>query len=140
MINGKLYSEILEEFQSATTKQDRLAVLKKYDTKTFREFLFYALEPTIQFDVEVPNYRPAPEPAGLNYSYLDLEVKKMYRFIKDHKLRQPGLTPEKQRQLLVVVLESLYKDEAELLSKVLQKKFKIPNLTIKLVQEAYPGM
>jgi hypothetical protein len=67
-------------------------------------------------------------------------VKKLYRFIKDHKLRPAGLTPQKQKQLLVVVLESLYKDEAELLVKVVQKKFKIPNLTIKLVQEAYPGM
>ena len=140
MIDGKLYTEILDEFQKAQTKQERIAVLKKYDHKNFREFLYYALEPTIQFDVEVPNYRPAPEPAGLNYTYLDLEVKKLYRFIKDHKLRPAGLTPQKQKQLLVVVLESLYKDEAELLVKVVQKKFKIPNLTIKLVQEAYPGM
>jgi hypothetical protein len=140
MFDGKLYTEILDEFQKAQTKQERIAVLKKYDHKNFREFLYYALEPTIQFDVEVPNYRPAPEPAGLNYTYLDLEVKKLYRFIKDHKLRPAGLTPQKQKQLLVVVLESLYKDEAELLAKVVQKKFKIPNLTIKLVQEAYPGM
>jgi hypothetical protein len=140
MFDGKLYTEILDEFQKAQTKQERIAVLKKYDHKNFREFLYYALEPTIEFDVEVPNYRPAPEPAGLNYTYLDLEVKKLYRFIKDHKLRSPGLTSQKQKQLLVVVLESLYKDEAELLTKVLQKKFKIPNLTIKLVQEAYPGM
>jgi hypothetical protein len=140
MIDGKLYSEILDEFQKAQTKQERIAVLKKYDHKNFREFLYYALEPTVEFDVEVPNYRPAPEPAGLNYTYLDLEVKKLYRFIKDHKLRPAGLTPQKQKQLLVVVLESLYKDEAELLVKVVQKKFKIPNLTIKLVQEAYPGM
>jgi hypothetical protein len=140
MFDGKLYTEILDEFQKAQTKQERIAVLKKYDHKNFREFLYYALEPTIEFDVEVPNYRPAPEPAGLNYTYLDLEVKKLYRFIKDHKLRPAGLTPQKQKQLLVVVLESLYKDEAELLAKVLQKKFKIPNLTIKLIQEAYPGM
>ncbi len=140
MFDGKLYTEILDEFQKAQTKQERIAVLKKYDHKNFREFLYYALEPTIEFDVEVPNYRPAPEPAGLNYTYLDLEVKKLYRFIKDHKLRPAGLTPEKQKQLLVVVLESLYKDEAELLTKVVQKKFKIPNLTIKLIQEAYPGM
>ena len=140
MINGKLYTEILEEFQAATTKQDRLAVLKKYDTKFFREFLFYVLEPTIEFDVEIPKYKPAVEPAGLNFSYLDIEVKKMYRFIKGHKLRSPNLTSERQKRLLQVVLESLYKEEAELLIKVLQKKLKVPNLTIKLVQEAYPGM
>jgi len=140
MIKEKLMTEIFDEFEKAQNKQERIAVLKKYDHKNFREFLWYALEPTIEFDVEIPKYRPAVEPAGLNFSYLSIEVKKMYRFVKNHKLRPAGLTPQKQKQLLVVVLESLYKDEAELLVKILQKKFKIPNLTIKLVQEAYPGM
>ena len=140
MIKDKLMTEIFEEFEKASNKQERLAVLRKYENKSFREFLWYALEPTIVYDVEIPNYRPAVEPAGLNYAYLSSEVKKLYRFVKDHKLRPAGLTPQKQKQLLVVVLESLHKDEAELLVKVLQKKFKVPNLTIKLVQEAFPGM
>lgn len=135
-----MMTEILDEFEKAQNKQERLAVLRKYDNKNFREFLWHALEPTIEYDVEIPTYRPAVEPAGLNYTYLSIEVKKLYRFIKNHKLRPAGLTPEKQKQLLVVVLQSLHKDEAELLVKILQKKFKIPNLTIKLVQEAFPGM
>ena len=140
MIKEKMMTEILDEFEKAQNKQERLAVLRKYDNKNFREFLWHALEPTIEYDVEIPTYRPAVEPAGLNYTYLSIEVKKLYRFIKNHKLRPVGLTPEKQKQLLVVVLQSLHKDEAELLVKILQKKFKIPNLTIKLVQEAFPGM
>ena len=135
-----MMTEILDEFEKAQNKQERLAVLRKYDNKNFREFLWHALEPTIEYDVEIPTYRPAVEPAGLNYTYLSIEVKKLYRFVKNHKLRPAGLTSEKQKQLLVVVLQSLHKDEAELLVKILQKKFKIPNLTIKLVQEAFPGM
>lgn len=140
MLKGKLYSEILEEFQKAETKQDRLSVLKKYDNIRFRQFLVYALDQKIEFDVEIPNYRPAPEPAGLNFSYLDLEVPKLYRFIKNHPKRPEGLTSHKQKQLLSVILESLFKDEAEILVSILQRKFKVPNLTIKLIQEAYPGM
>ena len=66
----KLYSEVLEEFGQATNKADRIAVLRKYDHPRFRSFLQAAFHPGIVFDVEIPKYRPAPEPAGLNYSYL----------------------------------------------------------------------
>lgn len=140
MIKGKLFFEILDEFQKAETKAERIAVLKKYDDPRFRTFLVYALEPTIQFDVEIPNYRPAVEPAGLNFTYLDSEMPKAYRFIKDHQNRPVGLTQEKQRSLLVVILESLHKDEAELFVKMIKKDLGIKHLTKKLVQEAYPGM
>jgi hypothetical protein len=133
----KLYSEIFEEFDKAQNKTERINVLKKYDHLRFREFLVYALDPTIEFDVEIPNYRPAIEPAGLNFTYLDLEMSKMYRFIKGHKLRPVGLTSEKQKSLLLVILESLHKDEADLLVKVIKRDLEVKFLTKKLVQEAY---
>jgi hypothetical protein len=140
MAAEKLFSEIFEEFEKAETKQDRIAVLRKYDHPRFRDFLIYALNPSIIFDVEVPTYRPAPEPAGLNFTYLDIEMPKMYRFIKDHPKRPQGLTPEKTKSLILVILESLHKDEAKILVDLVQKKFKVNHLTVKLVQEAYPGM
>ena len=140
MINNKLFSEIFAEFEKAETKQDRINVLRKYDHPRLREFFVYLFNPTLQFDVEVPKYRPATEPEGLNYTYLDIEVPKLYRFIKNHRDRPAGLTPEKQKSLLVVVLESLHKDEAELLTKLIKKDLGIKYLTIKLIQEAYPGI
>ena len=133
----KLYSEIIQEFEKAETKQDRIAILRKYDHPRFREFLGCALNPKIVFDVEVPPYRPAAEPAGLNFTYLDMEMTKIYRFIKDHPKRPQGLTPLKQKQLLLVILESLHKDEAEIMVQLVTNKFKVNHLTIKLVQEAY---
>lgn len=137
MIKGKLFSEIFDEFQKATTKQDRINVLKKYDHPKFRLFLNYALSDNVVFDVELPKFRPAPEPAGLNFTYLDLEVDKFYRFIKDHPNKPTGLTPQKQKQLMAVILESLHVDEAKLLIDLLSNKFNIPYLTQNLVIEAY---
>jgi hypothetical protein len=137
MIKGKLFNEIFDEFQKAETKQDRIAVLKKYDDPRFRLFLFYALDPRIKFDVEVPKYRPAPEPAGLNFTYLSNEVNKMYRFVKDHPKKPSTLKPEKQKQILLVILESLYKEEAEIFVQCIKKEFKLKFLTIKLIEEAY---
>lgn len=140
MNSDRLYSEIFEEFQKAETKEERIAVLKKYDHPRLREFLVCAFNPSIKFDVEIPKYRPAVEPAGLNYTYLVSEVPKFYRFIVGHPKRPAELTPLKQKQLLLVILESLHKDEAELLIKLFQKKLDIKHLTFNLIKEAYPNI
>ena len=137
MSASKLFSEIFEDFEKAETKEERIKVLRQNYHPLFRDFLILAFNPNIVFDVEVPNYRPAPEPAGLNYTYLDLEIPKLYRFIKDHPKRNPNLSEKKKTQLLGVILEALHKDEADLLVKVIKKQFKVKNLTVKLVQEAY---
>lgn len=139
MISDILYSEIFDEFNEATNKAERIAVLRKYDHPRFREFLKYALDTNVKFDVEIPKYRPAVEPAGLNFTYLSSEVTKFYRFIAGHQSRPSGLTPLKQKQLLVVILESLHKDEAEILVKLIKGDIGVKYLTLNLVKEAFPG-
>jgi hypothetical protein len=85
-------------------------------------------------------YRPAVEPAGLNYAYLDTEMPKMYRFIKNHPNRPQGFTAEKTTSQLQVILEALHKDEAAILAQLVQGKFKLKGLTPALVKEAFPGI
>jgi hypothetical protein len=136
----KLYSEIFTEFDSVETRNEKIAVLRKYDHPRLREFLFYAFNEDVKFDVEIPKYRPAPEPAGLNYTYLDLEVPRLYRFIVNHPKSTSVITPEKKKSLLLVVLESLHKDEAELLVRLIKKDLGVKFLTPKLVKEAFQGI
>ncbi len=138
MSSSKLYSETLQDFENATTKEERVDILKKNSNPHFKTFLALFLNPKLEFDVEVPNYRSAVEPAGLNFTYLDQEMRRMYLYIKNHPVRPAGLTKKKQQDQLVVTLESLHKDEAELLVKILTKSLKVKNLTPKLVKEVYP--
>lgn len=140
MSSEKLYSEILEDFAKASTKDERIAVLRKNYHIRFAEFLQMAFHPEIKFDVEIPPYRPANEPAGLNFAYLDTEISRLYRFIKGHPKRPEGLTPLKQKQILAGILEALHKDEAELLIKLINKDLGVKFLTSKLVKEAYPNI
>ena len=141
MSSEKLYSEIFEEFEKATTKQERINILRREGDERFRFFLQLAFNPAIEFDIQLPHmYRPAKEPAGLNYAYLDTEMPKMYRFLKGHPMRPPGYTTERTTQQLLVMIESLHKDEAALILKVFQKQFKIKNLTHGLVKEAFPDL
>lgn len=136
----RLYSEIFDEFEATTSKQEKIAILRKYDHPKFRNFLAMAFNPNCVFDVELPAYRPAPEPAGLNFTYLDMEMSKMYRFIKDHPKRTTDISAEKKKELLTVILESLHADEATLLCGLIKKDLDIKFLTAKLVKEAYPDI
>ena len=141
MSSEKLYSEIFEEFEKATTKQERINILRREGDERFRFFLQLVFNPAIEFDIVMPHmYRPAKEPAGLNYAYLDTQMPKMYRFIKNHPMRPPGFTTEKTTQQLLVMIESLHRDEAAIIIKVLQKDFKVKHLTANLVKEAFPDL
>lgn len=139
MPSDKLYSEIFDDFQNAKTRQDKVEVLMMNDHPRFRYFFQLLYSPRVVFDVEIPKYRPAVEPAGLNYTYLDSEMAKMYRFIKDHHKRT-NVDPKKLTSLLLVVLESLHKDEASILVKLLNKDLDVKYLNPKIVKEAYPGL
>ena len=141
MSSELLYSEILEEFGKATNKQERISVLRKHSDKRFVFFLELMLDPRVKFDIVMPvKYRPSVEPAGLNYAYLDTEMNKMYRFIKDHENRPPEYTADKTTAAIQVILESLHADESAIFRDLLQKKFKVKNLTAALVKEAFPSI
>jgi ferredoxin len=51
-----------------------------------------------------------------------------------------NLTGKKQTQLLVVILESLHKDEAELFVKLIKKDLGVKYLTLQIVREAFPNL
>lgn len=138
--NMNLYSEILAEFDKAETRKDKIMVLRKYDDGRLREFFYCAFSPNIEFDVTVPEYKPSIVPAGLNDCYLHQEMTKMFRFIRNHPKRTPGLYGTKQQNILINILEGLHKDEAELLVKLIQKKLDVKFLTAAIVKEAYPGI
>lgn len=135
-----LYSEIFEEFEKVSTRKEKIDVLRKHGDARFKDFLTYAFSPNVEFDVVVPEYKPSIVPAGLNDCYLHQEVPKLYRFIKDHPKRTPGLTGKKQENLLIPILEGLHKDESDLLCRAIDKKLNIKYLTESLVQEAFPDI
>ena len=136
-----LYSEIFEQFGETKTKEEKINLLRKNGDPRFKFFLQLMLNPTVESDVVLPlKYRHAVEPAGLNFAYLDTEMNKMYRFIKNHHMRPEGFTAEKTTSQLQVILEALHKDEAAIFAQLIQKKFKVKGLTPALVKEAFPDL
>ena len=131
-----LFSEIFEQIELAVSKEERIAILQKNKSDSLIEFFRLLYDTNIEFDVEIPKYKPAIEPAGLNFTYLHTEVKKLYRYVKGDP-RADVLTQKKKQDLLAVTLESLHKDEAELLVGLVNKDIGVRHLNEKLVKEAY---
>ena len=69
-----------------------------------------------------------------------MEMRKIYRFIKNHPGRPPNLGADRQTSLLKIILESLHKDEAELLIKMIHKDLGVETLDTKIVKEAFPNL
>jgi hypothetical protein len=140
MNSNKLYSEIFQEFESASGKK-KIEVLRKYGTKNFKNFLCCALHPNISFDIkQIPQYSPAVEPAGLNYVYLEQEMGQVYKYITNHPSKPAGLTIKRQMDLLVVSLSSLHKEEAKIYENMFMKKLDVKGLTPKVIKEAFPDL
>lgn len=139
-MNSSLFSEIIQGFEKLQTKSERIEFLRKNYNPRFLEFLTLYFNKDVVFDVEIPDYKPSNDPAGLNVLYLHNELRRMYLFIKNHPKRAPNLDAKRQKNLLIQLLESLHKDEADLLVKLISRKLKIPYLTTKLLEESYPNI
>lgn len=137
-----LFNEIFAEFDLCKNRETRLAVLQKYGRNIwFKEFLNYAFNPKIQFDIsQIPNYKPAVEPAGVCYSNLSNEMRRLYIFIVGHPKRTVKLPAVKEARILNALLGAIHKEEAELLVKCFKKDLEIRYLTARLVKEAFPGL
>jgi hypothetical protein len=137
-----LFNEIFEEFDKAKTREARVAVLQKYGKNIwFKEFLNYAFNPKIHFDIsQIPNYRPAVEPAGVCYSNLSNEMRRLYIFVVGHPKRSVKLDAKKEARILNALLGAVHKEEAALLVKCFKKDLEVKFLTARLVKEAFPEL
>jgi hypothetical protein len=133
--------EVLDDFRNATTKQDRLDILRRNDSYALRNILLGALNPEIKFTIKkVPEYRKVDIPQGLSYSHMTEALSKVYLWVDGNPKRPKGLTENRATELLLQLLESLEPKEAEVFAAMIRKDLKIPHLTQKLVNEAFPGL
>lgn len=137
----KNFYEIFEEFESAQTRADKIALLQANNSKAMYALLQMAFHPDIEFLIDkAPPYKPDDSPPGLGYSCIDQELERIYLFVKDHPRIPPGLTQERREKILCSMLEALEAKEALVLLNMILKDLKVKGLTPKIVKEAFPGI
>jgi len=133
----QLISEILQRVSSAKTKEEKIKILRNYDTPALRTVLIWNFDSKVESALppgDVP-YTPNDAPIGTEHSRLSHEWRKFNHFVKGVS----QLTALKRETMFIQLLEALHSSEAEVLcllkEKQLHKKYR---LTKAVVQEAFP--
>ena len=134
--------EIIGEFEKAKTRQAKKEALEKYkDIEALRYLLCGTFDPKVQWTItEQPDYvKDVETPAGEEPNTLYVEILNCSIFVKGHPA-SAKLKPQRAKELLIQILESLGASEAALYMQMLKKKSKVKGLTSKLVLEVFPNM
>lgn len=136
----KYIVELFEEFEGLKSRKEKLAFLNDNKTNdTLRAVLQGTFDPNIQWKIQAPDYEPDAAPIGLNPSNLFQEIPRCTIFAEGHP-KGAGVTPERMKQILVQVLESMNKGESLIFAQMLKKNLKVKGLTEKLVLEVFPDL
>ena len=134
--------EIIGEFEKAKTRQAKKTVLEKHkDILVLQHLLRGIFDPKVQWTInEEPDYiKDVETPDGAEPNTLYQEIPNCSIFVKGHPA-SAKLKPQRTKELLIQILESLGDSEASLYMQMLKKKSKVKGLTSKLVLEVFPNM
>ena len=134
--------EVVVEFEKAKTRQAKKTVSEKHkDILVLQHLLRGIFDPKVQWTInEEPDYVKDVEiPEGAEPNTLYQEIPNCSIFVKGHNA-SAKLKPQRTKELLIQVLESLGDSEASLYMQMLKKKSKVKGLTSKLVLEVFPNM
>jgi hypothetical protein len=140
MSNKNMY-EVFDEFEMANTHQERMLVIQKNLSQTLVNTLKLTYHPDWQWLIkEMPdNYKVPDTKPGISVCQLGTELRKLYLFrVGDSKAE--SLTPRKQNELLIQLLESLEPREAEVIIGIFKKDQGVQGLSYEFVKEAFPDM
>lgn len=134
---NQLVSEVIQRASNAKTREEKIEILRHYDSPALRAVLIWNFDPRIESaipDGEVP-YTANDAPIGTEHTKLIHEWQKFNHFVKGVN----NLNQTKREVLFIQLCESLHKSEAELLcltkDKQVHKRYKI---TKAVVQDAFP--
>lgn len=129
--------QVLELVSKAKATKDKVTLLQQHDSVPLRTVLKYALDPAIEWDLPDtdPPYTPCPHPG--QETRLISEARRLYLFIKGGN---PNLSTIKRESLYIELLESIHPEDAVLLNAMKNKKLPYKGITLKTVNEAFPGL
>ena len=131
-------AEILKKVNDAPASK-RIEILQKYGHNNMA--LYTILKYT--FDKRVVFLLPPGSPPYTENPYVDQhsnlynEVRRFYLFVEGP---QTNLTPVKREMLFIKLLENVDKEDAKIVIKMKDHQKPYPNITEKLINQAFPGM
>lgn len=127
-------SEILEKTSKFTSRQEKLDFLRKHDSPSLREVLKYGLDPRIKWSL--PPGKPPFKYAEIheNHGMLYSQARKLYLFVEGGS---PNVSRVKRENLFIVMLESLWPNDADLICSIKDKIIPYEGIDTSLINEAF---
>jgi hypothetical protein len=133
--------EIFDEFEKASTRQERINVLQRNSNYALKSVLKGTFDPNVRFVInETPSYKPSNSPPGLGYTSIHQELGRVYLFEANNPRVSPSLAYNRKIQILIQILEALENREAEVFMNMIMKKQNVKGLTVDIIEEAFPGL
>ena len=134
-----LVSEILDKFEAAKTREEKIAVLRDKVTDPLLVLLRLNYDPMLKMDLpdgEPPFRKDTDKPIGYSESSLQLELRRFYVWLEP----TTNLPKIKKESLFVNMLEGIHWTEAEALCLAKDRKLhtKYKSLKEDMVREAFP--
>lgn len=134
-----LISEVLDKIELAPTKEEKIALFKKHETKCLRGLMRINFDSTV--NMNLPKGIPPvfnkidDKPIGMDHSYLEMEYKKFYIWL-DSRWKIDQKIKETQ---FVKLLEALHHKEAEILCLVKDQTlhYRYPSITEDIIRETW---
>lgn len=139
----KSVSEILDLVVKAKSVDEKVNVLKQYETDSLKIILKCMYDEVIEpmVPTETPKYTPDEHPD--NRGALIKQARKLGYVFRDAKSKVPLLGPDlqyfKREHTFMTMLESVDKQDSLLLMRVIRRD-KIKGLTKKTINKAFPGL
>lgn len=136
--NKKLIYEVLEAADKASSKDEKIKILKQHESWALKDVLRATYDDAIQFTLPpgVPPYTPNKEesiPSNL------IKQNTQFKFFVKGGVGDQ-IQGFKRERIFINVLESIHPKDAELLIKMINKEILGSTITKELVQEAFPGL
>lgn len=134
--------EVFDEFEQAKNKKERMDVIGRNLSKTLVEVLRLTYHPDFQWKIkELPEHYKVPTDMlpGITHDSLNSQMRRLYMFRCGHPTAE-ALSPKRQTELVIQMLESIEPREAEILLGIFQKDQHVKGLDYKFVKEAFPQM
>lgn len=129
--------QVLQQTSELSGVAAKVEFLRKHDSNPLRMVLKYALDPNIKWDLPDtdPPYKPCDYPSL--ETRLIAESRRLYLFLEGGN---PNLNKIKRESLYIELLESIHPEDAKLLNAAKNKKIPYKGVTVKLINEAFPGL
>ena len=130
-------AEMINDVVAQKTVPEKVQKLKEHDNATLRRILQFTYDPSIEFNI--PDTAPPYEPSQAydNHGMLIGEFRRLNIFRKGGEYDH--LRPVKRENVFINILESVHREDAEILIKMITKtKFK--GLTKGTINKAYEGL